>query len=114
MDFGNEALLAHALPFPLFPGDEGRGSNLCTSNVVDKLIEEASTRGMDISKAKAYVNASSINFLNQICTDLVRNNIFIIDSNIDLSYEHTGVYAPRNIWFDPTNDSIMVYVRKFK
>ncbi len=113
LDFGDDALMAHSLPKPVLE-EYGYVFDLHVNNVVERLTEEAGSRGLEISEATAYVNGGSREYLDIVCSDLAEKNIPIADSNIDLSEDFMGVSLPRSVWFDPAQDSMLVFLKVYR
>ncbi len=113
LDFGSHALFAHALPNEI-RAHLFRDSMIYVYDAVDSLVVEARRRGLDPTHAEAYVNAYNTRTLDSILKDLYSQGVAVRESNIDLSEEQTNHVLSRTVWFDPSEDSMLVYIKNFE
>ncbi len=106
LDSRNEALFAHAKP-----GSEPDAweslETVCVGNVVDKMVAEARTRGFDLRKSFAIVNAGSKNSQDSIAADFE-------NYGVEVRYTST-LFAPegkdfrgRMVSYDPKANSLEI------
>ncbi len=106
LDYGNEALLAHS-----FNGEYGptNFNQICTGNVVDKLVEESRRRGFYLRTSKAIVNTVCEPDLRKIISDLEKYGIHLQEAN--LSEFKFGF--ERDVHYDPESDLLSIKNRVF-
>lgn len=99
-DYGNEAIMAHALPGTSWTAYDGLGSD----KVISKMIEESNSRGLDYRKAKIILNVQNKVSLDTIVNDLkqigLKPNIVQKDRMNNSKLDSVSIY------YDPASDSL--------
>lgn len=125
LDFGNEALMAHALPeeykyyeyysFDYFMLSDFFGpkridfhTQIYSFNVVDRLIKEAKRKNLDIDHAEAILDAGRPDLYLAILMDLHKNNIKIRKAQCHMPTEENFYYPKRDIYYNPKTDNLEV------
>jgi len=113
LDFGNEAIMAHALPLGT-PGHIYKGPYATQRTVVQKILEKTLEKGLDFSKAKAIIHTGEKETLERISADLSKFKIPIEVTNLhkDPSKDRTILYDPSTSYLGirrtTENDIILV------
>ncbi len=106
LDYGDEALLAHS-----FNGEYGPTSfdQICTGNVVNRLVEESGRRGFYLRMSKAIVNAGWETDLRKIIGDLEKYGIRVQEAN----FSEFEFGFERDVHYDPESDLLSIKNRVF-
>ena len=96
---GEEGFLAHAYCIV------DKGYEVDFENVVDKLVEEAMRRNIDLADFHAFVSAGSRGHMDIISRDLRRKGILVRRSGVGFS---PADGRKRSVYFDPVNDIFKV------
>ncbi len=104
LDFGEEALMAHAYPQRAYGRSKHRESDLVGyDTVVTELVEDARRRGLDLKHARAFVNFGEDSSRKKIMSDLFLRGIYV-------AHEEFNREKDRVIHYDPKHDSMTVYL----
>ncbi|MBI4163317.1 MAG: hypothetical protein HY512_00525 [Candidatus Aenigmarchaeota archaeon] len=104
LDYGDEALLAHS-----FNGEYGptNFNQICTGNVVDRLVEEARIHGFYLRMSKATINAGWEPDLREIISGLEKHGISIQEAR----YTEFVAGLERDVYYDPESDLLRITQR---
>lgn len=108
LDYGNEALFAHATSgLETYGGPRENPREVNVGNVIPRMLQEAQRTGLDNRPCFAVVNAGSPESLERITSDLISNGIQIKSSNMNFA-PTSNSRQPRTILYDPANDLLDV------
>jgi len=111
MDYGDSALMAHAIPLydsKLLKLAEGK--SITVGGVVDSLIDKSKELGLNPEEAGAYVNAGDEKSLKIITEKLKGKNIPIIEAKIRYEKGHKPNSGDhRTILYSPSKNKFKVF-----
>jgi hypothetical protein len=109
LDWGEEAIMAHALPY-LRPNLIRRGVTLFTAGgVVERLIDESSKYGLNPKDAEAHINSGDKKSLLRIIKNLENNSIKIAKAELRFQDEYLPKFSsPKTLTYIPTKNKFYI------
>ena len=108
LDFGDSVLLAHALPTKNNIEYEGV-SYVTIGNVVDKLVQESRSRGLDYTTGEAIINAGNEESLEYLKAEISERGMQVLEANTEKAPNPNYAYNPlRTVHFDPRSNKLKI------